>query len=127
MKSNKTCSLLKTSVYKYTPDYPSSVLFFNISNILSENTIQRNVTARAKNSKAYLTNFLLLPNPFGVPHVTPRSATTHLHGSSLTSGLIWPSYRIQQKALGETTALCAAILYFSSENFSVHCLNGHRT
>lgn len=115
----------KTSVQ--TPEYPSSILFFNISHILSENIIQRNPTARAKHSKAYLRNFLLLPNPSGVLHTILGSATTHLQGSSLTSGLIWPSYIIQQRALKENITLHAAILYFSSGNLSVLYLNGHRT
>lgn len=115
----------KTSVR--TPEYPCSVLSFNISHLLSENIIQRNPTARAKHSKDFLRNLLLLPSPSGVLHAILRSATTHLHGSSLTSGQIWPSYIMHQRALRENTAIHAAILYFSSENLSVLYLNGHRT
>lgn len=129
MQNNQTWSLLKTSLHKHTPEYPSPALLFqHFPCTVRKYNSEKHHSQEQRTLKLFLhisscSQILLVSScPTQGCHHTPTQElqdkfSHHIQYVNIT----------QQKALGETTAAHAAVLYFPSENLSVLCLNGHRT
>lgn len=94
-------------MHTYTTEYPSSVLFFDISLIPWENTIERNPTARAKYFKLVLQicfKILLV-----VLHIILGSTITRIHRSLLVGFAI--IYNTTKSSKGKHNYICCYLVF----------------
>lgn len=91
MKNNKTCSLPKTSVHKYTPEHPSSA-FFSTFHVYCQKIQFREAPQQEQSSLKLFSQISSCFQVLLVFFMSPMGLPPH----TCTLGLIWQSYLIHE-------------------------------